>query len=459
MDDLLEAERFNAELDELLDRPGSPVAGRFRPELALAQRLVDSDLSRESRVKETLARALEERADKVFHPGLLDRFIPRPRTLALCGGLAGALLAPLAFHLIQGSDEQVAHLQAGFNSQQGPLFSDGSPYEVSGMARGGVPGEGMDVITPLTFRDPSRLIVSGDIKGVAGGSSTDGTPDRSVAVPPGPPQVAENAYQSPVDQPLSTFSIDIDKTAFAEARRLLLSGRLPPPESVRIEAFVNAFRYGYPEPPRGQNLSINLESAACPWNEGHSLARIGLRASAASAVRDVKLQVEFNPARVKAYRLIGYEPGKLKARDFNDDAKGGGDLSEGQTVTALYEIVPHGRDVPGLSVDTLKYQKTSRLSPAAGGQEMLTVKVRAKAPSDGRSRLQTAVLMDSAPAWRKASADFRAAAAAAGLGMLLRRSEYRGALTYSMVRDISIPDAEFLRLNEKARRLDYSALP
>ncbi|TPW19537.1 MAG: hypothetical protein FD126_2586, partial [Elusimicrobia bacterium] len=180
---------------------------------------------------------------------------------------------------------------------------------------------------------------------------------------------------------------------------------------------------------------------------------------AGSALQDVKLQVEFNPTRVKAYRLIGYEHAKLKARDFNDDTRAGGELADGQTVTALYEIVPHGLDVPGLSLDPLRYQKTSRLSPAASGQELLNVKVRAKAPGDVRSRLQTAVLMDAAPAWRKASADFRAAAAAAGLGMLLRRSEYRGALTYGMVRDISVPDAVFLRLTEKARRADAAALP
>lgn len=463
MDELKDAERFNAELDELLARPGSPVAGTFRPELSLARRLADSDLSRESRVKEALGRTLDARADAVFHPGLLSRLVPRPRTLALCGALASVLLAPLAFQLIQGTDGRVDLLQEGFNAQQGPLFSGaGSAYESGDgtVARGGLVGMSMDVVTPLNVRDPSNLIRSGsDIKGVAGGSSG-GEEDRSVAVPPGPaPSAGENPYRSPVDQPLSTFSVEIDRTAFPEARRLLASGRLPPPESVRVESFVNAFRYSYPAPGRGQLLSINLETAACPWNEGHTLARIGLRGPDGSSLSDVKLQVEFNPARVKAYRLIGYEHARLKAGDFNDDAKAGGALAPGETVTALYEIVPHGRDVPGLSVDALKYQKTTALSPAAGGRELLTVKVRAKAPHDGRSRLETGVLMDSPLAWRKASPDFRAAAAAAGLGMLLRRSEYKGALTYAMVRDIAVPDGEFLRLAERARRLDSTALP
>ena len=186
MDELLEAERFNAQLDELLERPGSPVSGAFRPELELAQRLLASDLSPESRVKKTLEASVSERAEKVFHPGLVARLLPRPRTLALCGAAASVMLAPVVFHLIGEPGDPASHLQEGFSSQQGPLFQDGNSVYDAGNgvgSPGGLVGEGMDVVTPLNVRDPSTLIMSGDIKGVAGGSSG-GDADRSVAAPP-----------------------------------------------------------------------------------------------------------------------------------------------------------------------------------------------------------------------------------------------------------------------------------
>lgn len=183
--------------------------------------------------------------------------------------------------------------------------------------------------------------------------------------------------------------------------------------------------------------------------------------------KDVKLQVEFNPTRVKAYRLIGYENRLLKAQDFNDDAKDAGELGSGQTVTALYEIVPPGAEVPGASVDPLKYQKTAPVSEAAIGPELLTVKFRYKEPDGDRSRLQTAILADAERPWSRASGDFHLAAAAAGFGMLLRQSEFIGALSYGKVLALARPGAEaapgspraeMLGLIEKARLLDSPSL-
>lgn len=457
MDELLEAERFNAELDELLERPGSPVSSKFRPELEVAERLLASELNAESRIKKTLAASLDARAEKVFHPGLVARFLPRPRTLALCGALASAMLAPVVFHLVGESDDRAESLQAGFSSNASPMFEAGEPYQVVGLARGGIPGDGMDVVTPLNARDPSNLIMSGgDIKGVAGGSS--GGDDRSVAAPPassGRPR--ENQFQTPLDQPLSTFSVEVDRAAFAEARRLLRAGTMPKPETIRIEAFINAFGYSYLDPNPGEAVSVMTDVAACPWTAGHKLVRIGLLTRRGAS--DVKLQVEFNPARVQAYRLIGYEPGKLKAREFNDDETPGGELEPGQSVTALYEIVPPGMDIPGYSVDGLKYQKTPRLSSAAGSRELLTLKVRAKPAGGIQSRLLTRTVLDSDLAWRRAPPNFRTAMAAAGFGMLLRRSEYRGKATYGMLRDVAGPDPELLNLLERARRLDSLHVP
>ena len=142
--------------------------------------------------------------------------------------------------------------------------------------------------------------------------------------------------------------------------------------------------------------------------------------------KDVKLQVEFNPAQVKAFRLVGYENRVLAHQDFNDDTKDAGDIGAGHTVTALYEIVPPGVavDVPG--VDPLKYQSAGGRAPASGEGELLTLKLRYKQPdSDHSARLDVPV-EDSGRSFQDASPDFRFAAAVAAFGMALRDSPYKG---------------------------------
>jgi Ca-activated chloride channel family protein len=142
--------------------------------------------------------------------------------------------------------------------------------------------------------------------------------------------------------------------------------------------------------------------------------------------KDVKLQVEFNPAKVKAFRLVGYENRVLAHQDFNDDTRDAGDIGAGHTVTALYEIVPPGVaiDVPG--VDPLKYQPSAPRGQASGSGELLTLKLRYKQPdSDHSAKLDVAV-EDSGRSFEEASADFRFAAAVAGFGMALRDSAYKG---------------------------------
>src|SRR5262249_20680695 len=102
--------------------------------------------------------------------------------------------------------------------------------------------------------------------------------------------------------------------------------------------------------------------------------------------KDVKLQVEFNPARVQSYKLIGYENRVLAKEDFNDDKKDAGEIGAGHSVTALYEVVPVGAPSPDVpSVDPLKYQAAGTLAPAAAGAELMTVAVRYKLPSSDTS--------------------------------------------------------------------------
>jgi Ca-activated chloride channel family protein len=151
-----------------------------------------------------------------------------------------------------------------------------------------------------------------------------------------------------------------------------------------------------------------------------------------TVAKDVKLQVEFNPARVRAYRLIGYENRLLANEDFNDDTKDAGEMGAGHTVTALYEIIPVGvrSDVRVRGVDSLRYRAPTGPAPAPmRGGELAFVKVRYKLPDGDASRLLEHPVRETAAT----SADFSFAAAVAGFGMLLRESEHRGTLTLDQV--------------------------
>jgi Ca-activated chloride channel family protein len=156
--------------------------------------------------------------------------------------------------------------------------------------------------------------------------------------------------------------------------------------------------------------------------------------------KDVKIQVEFNPAKVRGYRLIGYENRALAAEDFNNDRKDAGDLGAGHTVTALYEIVPDGAPLPDVKftpVDSLKYQ-TSRIDPHAyGSDEIMTVKLRYKHPNDTVSKLITVPVKGGAKAFASASENLRFSAAVAGWGMLLRDSHYKGSATFDEIAKIA----------------------
>ena len=148
--------------------------------------------------------------------------------------------------------------------------------------------------------------------------------------------------------------------------------------------------------------------------------------------KDVKIQVEFNPELVQAYRLIGYENRKLNDEDFNDDKKDAGELGSGHTVTALYEIIPVGVTGGG-SIDPLKYQQNKQTPKRKHGNEMMTVKLRYKEPTGTKSQLISAVINDSDTPLMKSSDNFRWAAAVAEFGMLLRDSEFKGQSSYLQV--------------------------
>jgi len=188
-----------------------------------------------------------------------------------------------------------------------------------------------------------------------------------------------------------------------------------------------------------------------------------MRGTLFTIAKDVKIQIEFNPAKVKAYRLIGYENRMLKKEDFADDTKDAGELGSGHTVTVLYEIIPYGskEEIPG--VDELKYQNTKISPEAFKTKELLTLKLRYKQPDGEKSKLIVYPLVDKNEKLESSSYNFKFSAAVAQFGMLLRDSEFKGSSSYESILKLAKQGkgsdpfgyrAEFIKLVEIGSLLD-----
>ncbi len=468
--------------------------------------------------------------------------------------------------------------------------------------------------------------------------------------------ITDNPFKAVSQDPLSTFSIDVDTASYANLRRFLNQGQLPPKDAVRIEELINYFSYTYPDAAGEHPFTVNTEISTAPWNPKHRLVRIGIQgkkvdvsnlppsnlvflldvsgsmnnhdklpllkqaltllvnnlrvndrvsivvyAGAAGLVlpstpgsdrgailaaleslsaggstaggagiqlayqvarqnfikdgnnrvilatdgdfnvgvssdgelvrlieeerksgvfltvlgfgtgnyqdakmqelankgngnaayidsileaqkvlvtqmggtlltiaKDVKLQLEFNPAKVKGYRLIGYENRILAAQDFNDDKKDAGELGAGHSVTALYEIVPAGSPEPLPGVDELKYQKVEVAPVAQNSPELMTIKLRYKQPTGDVSQLIEHPLVDADVGFDSTSEDFRFATAVAELGMLLRDSPYKSEASFdnliaraknAMGKDENGYRFDFVGLAQKAKLLHAAAKP
>lgn len=233
------------------------------------------------------------------------------------------------------------------------------------------------------------------------------------------------------------------------------------------------------------------------FKEAHRVLSSDLSKTLVAIAKDVKMQVEFNPAKVASYRLIGYENRVMAAEDFNNDAKDAGDIGAGHTVTALFEVVPVGVEEPAPAVDGLKYQQAAgsgqtagkgepgalatggaavegdaarveltaeRVESTASADELLTLKIRYKQPEGGASKKLEFPLeeSESGKSIADADADFRWAAAVAEFGMLLRNSRHVGDGSFDAVLELArgaIGDdpqgyrAEFVDLVRRAKEV------
>jgi Ca-activated chloride channel homolog len=470
-------------------------------------------------------------------------------------------------------------------------------------------------------------------------------------------EINDNRFLSPVYNPLSTFSIDVDMASYSNVRRFLNKGQLPPADAVRTEELINYFTYDYAAPKPGTPVEINTEVASCPWNQQHQLALIGIQAEkietadlppsnlvflldvsgsmsddnklpllkksmkllvnnlgendkvsivvyagAAGIVlkptngnnkekilqaienlsaggstaggqgiqlayetaekqfitngnnrvilatdgdfnvgisddkelikliekeresgiyltvlgfgegnlkdskmekladhgngnyayidnlleaqktlvtemgatlltvaKDVKIQVEFNPEKVQAYRLIGYENRLMESEDFNNDLKDAGEIGSGKSVTALYEIIPAGitSDFEIGSIDSLKYQRVKIKDKTEFSDELMTVKVRYKNPKESKSLLIVKAVKSNNSDFSEASDNLQFAASVAEFGMLLRDSEFKQESTFDQLIEISQASrgedvegyrSEFIRLVKLANQIQLSTL-
>ncbi|MBW4469751.1 MAG: von Willebrand factor type A domain-containing protein [Stenomitos rutilans HA7619-LM2] len=188
-----------------------------------------------------------------------------------------------------------------------------------------------------------------------------------------------------------------------------------------------------------------------------------LRSTLFTIAKDVKIQVEFNPAKVQAYRLIGYENRLLQDQDFNDDKKDAGEIGAGRTITALYEIIPAGSesDVKWPSVDPLKYQQPKAIV-SASNDELMQVKLRYKNPKDSTSQLISHPIFDQNTPLEATSNNLKFSAAVAMFGMVLRESEFKGQANFNTVlrlakqakgNDPNSYRAEFIQLVDRCKVL------
>jgi Ca-activated chloride channel family protein len=202
-------------------------------------------------------------------------------------------------------------------------------------------------------------------------------------------------------------------------------------------------------------------------NEAHKVLVEEMGSTLVTVAKDVKIQVDFNPGRVEAYRLIGYENRVLRTEDFNNDLKDAGDMGAGHTVTALFEVIPKGGSIPGPSIDPSKYTapaanlEAARI-PANTSNELLTLRVRYKQPDSDTSSRMDVPLVDQGRTFARATADFRFAAAVAEFGMILRESPYRGNASLDTVLELAEGSRgqdrngyrqEFIQLVQRAKRL------
>ena len=276
--------------------------------------------------------------------------------------------------------------------------------------------------------------------------------------------------------PQSVLAFHEDPSCYNKIRQQIERGELPSPSSVRIEDLINSFSYDYPLPIGEKAFSTNLEISQAPWNEQHLLLRVGIQGrdnpsengqtSALEPIaRNVKAEIVFNPAKIKEYRLIGYEYDKvLDTKKIRPTAE----VFSSYTHTALYEIVLADQPLPQNSVnESLKTKNTVHYEAVDGAADFLTFKLHHLPPGATRCRLLiTRLPAKPATSFQNSSDDFRFAAAVAAFGLKLRHSPELEKINWSTIQQIASSSlgnkfagqrSQFANLIEKTSKIQIRA--
>lgn len=271
--------------------------------------------------------------------------------------------------------------------------------------------------------------------------------------------VAENEFLPAAKFPYSAFSLEADRRTYALVDRYLRAGLLPRADQVEIEGLLNYFAYDDPQPNGDLPFAVHVEGADCPWARDHRLVRIAIvgrdwpatavgrgRTEQGSAPRPVarhaRVQVQFMPALVASYRLIGYDGPPVAGKKAEGSLATGLSFPAGQTVTALYEVVPAppaNAKPPVVEVRPTKSQRTPArdITAVDPSTVLLTVRLHYQRPGAEAYWLLEAPWTDPGQSFDAASRDFRFAAAVAAFGMTLRASQYRGDISLEAIERIA----------------------
>ena len=240
---------------------------------------------------------------------------------------------------------------------------------------------------------------------------------------------ASGAFSEPLESPTSRFPLRVGKGGLAMVQASLQAKRLPLPSQVSVNELINAFAYDYAPPARDSEhpLAVYTDAGPCPWNLDHRLVRVAIRTRGQAGTvvaRGVEARVEFNPARVLAYRRLG-DGDSVWASPGESDA--GESLPGEGSVTALYEMVPAAGVVASKSPPPLRYQRPASLKPA-GADELLAVTVTYQ-PTGREARGSVVAVLAADEVVVDASdldEDMHLATAVAGVGLLLQRDSKLG---------------------------------
>ncbi len=266
--------------------------------------------------------------------------------------------------------------------------------------------------------------------------------DNPQVIAPAPWRLVDQNWRTPLSQPLSSFSMDVENASYANIRHLIRQGHPVPEDVVLIEECINAFAYDYPGPADDEPFAVHSNIMTCPWNDGHMLIKLAVVApelqedvAPAIVAKNAGVQIEFNPQRVESYRLVGYANLLRDEEDLEGIRANSRDIRSGHVVTALYEVIPlrpvMATPRPG---ETLKYQRPALSAHGtASKDEWLNLNLTYKLPAEEKISLQQSALKGEPTLWHMSDVDSRFASTVALFGMKLRGMDGLEGITWDHV--------------------------